>query len=70
MICYFTCCVCGKEFYECRELRKGESVVIKNEDKYCDICRRDDDKVNDNAFDKFADNDEWMNYYSNDTMDY
>ncbi len=33
MIIYFNCFVCGKEVTECRELRKGESVVINEKIK-------------------------------------
>ena len=70
MIIYYTFACCGNDFRECRELRKGESVLIKDEDKFCDECRRDDRKCTDDAYDKMADNDEWMNYYSNDNMNY
>jgi len=66
MIIYYTCPLCGEEVNECRELRKGESVLFTGDDIICEGCRHDDSKVMDEAYDAVGDNDDWLNYYSND----
>lgn len=66
MIIYFKCSVCREEVTECIELRRGESVLFTGDDNICENCRHDDTKTTDDAYDEVADNDDWMNYYSND----
>lgn len=66
MIIYYICSVCGEEVTESRVLRKGESVLFAGDDIICEDCRHDDTKTTDDAYDAAADNDDWMNYYSND----
>jgi len=44
--------------------------VIKDEDKFCDMCRRDSSKRLEDAYDEVADNDDWLSFYSSDNMNY
>lgn len=77
MIIYSICSICGNDFTECRELKMGESVVFgclpadrQGEDIICDECIHDGRKQIDVYVDQVSGNDEWMNYYSNDYMEY
>jgi len=80
LIVYYTCACCKKDFCECRELRKGESVVIKNEDRLCEACGHSESDLESFETEReilkqarlsgrqVRDDDDWMNYYSGDYM--
>ena len=74
MIIYFNCSVCGEGVTECRELRKGESVLFTGNDNICEGCRHSEldseSSSNGEILKQVQDNDDWMNYYSNDAMEY
>ena len=70
MIIYSICSICGNDFTECQELKMGESVVFDGEDIFCEQCRRDEEKQIDVYVDQVSGNDDWMNFYSNDYMEY